>query len=194
MHTTIRLAQAQDVHALRALYAQYIDTNITFELTLPDQEEYLRRIQDTQREFPYLVCELDGHLAGYAYAHRIREREAYQWSAELSVYLDPALTARGLGVALYEALISLLQHQNVRNVYGGITGGNDKSVRFHEKLGFTHLGTYRNIGYKNGTWLDVLWYERQIAPYDEPRPFIPFEQMDAALVSEVLDSTGRRTI
>ena len=159
-------------------------------MTLPSLAEYLRRVEDTRREFPYLVCELDGRLIGYAYAHRIREREAYQWSAELSVYLDPALTSQGLGRLLYTTLIRLLKLQNIRTVYGGVTGSNRGSVRFHEKQGFSLLGCFHNIGYKNGRWLDVLWYEKQIAAYDEPLPCTRFEQLDQAEVQAILDEAN----
>lgn len=192
MTPIIRLAESDDAEALRALYARYIDTDITFEMTLPDHREYLRRVEDTRREFPYLVCELDGRLIGYAYAHRIREREAYQWSAELSVYLDPDLTSRGLGHLLYGTLIRLLKLQNIRTVYGGITGGNQVSVRFHEKQGFSCLGCFHNIGYKNGRWLDVLWYEKQIADYDDPLPCVRFELLDQAEVQAILDEANAR--
>lgn len=190
MKPTIRLVTPDDAAALRDIYAQYIDTPITFELKLPDLAEYARRVEETRAEFPYLISEYKGRILGYAYAHRIREREAYQWSAELSIYLDREATARGLGSPLYETLIRLLKLQNIRNVYGGITQGNKQSTRFHEKLGFTPMGTYRNIGYKNGQWLDVLWYERQIAPYDEPEPFIPFRKMDESMVADVLDQAN----
>lgn len=190
MKPMIRLAGAQDTESLRALYAQYIDTDITFEMTLPSLAEYLRRVEDTRSEFPYLVCELDGRLIGYAYAHRIREREAYQWSAELSVYMDPALTSKGLGRLLYTTLIRLLKLQNIRTVYGGVTGSNLGSIRFHEKQGFSLLGCFHNIGYKNGRWLDVLWYEKQIAAYDEPLPCVRFEQLDQAEVQAILDEAN----
>lgn len=192
MNPIIRLVTPDDSAALREIYAKYIDTTITFELTMPDLTEYARRIEETRAEFPYLVYEQEGRLTGYAYAHRIREREAYQWSAELSIYLAPDFASKGTGARLYECLISLLALQNVRNVYGGITGGNARSIRFHEKLGFNYMGTYRSIGYKNGTWLDVLWYERQIAPWDQPEPFVPFGELDRDLVQRLIDTANKR--
>ena len=193
MNPIIRLVTPDDSAALREIYAKYIDTTITFELTMPDLTEYARRVEETRAEFPYLVYEQEGRLTGYAYAHRIREREAYQWSAELSIYLAPDFASKGTGARLYECLISLLALQNVRNVYGGITGGNARSIRFHEKLGFSYVGTYRNIGYKNGTWLDVLWYERQIAPWDRPEPFVPFNRLDQSKVRGLIDAANAQT-
>lgn len=90
----IRFATVYDSGNILKIYAQSIHTPVTFEYTLPTKEEYAKRIESITREYPYLVCEEDGQIVGYAYAHRQREREAYQWNAELSVYLDQAVTGR----------------------------------------------------------------------------------------------------
>ncbi len=192
MNAVIRVAEKKDTAALRALYGQYIDTDITFELTMPDMETYEKRIEETLKEFPYLVYEAEGRLLGYACAHRVRERDAYQWSAELSVYVDKNTRERGVGARLYEKLTELLKLQNVRNVYGAITGSNVKSLRFHEKQGFRLIATFEKIGFKNGRWMDVLWYEKNIAARDVPQPVIPFGKLDAALIEGVLSASKQR--
>ena len=183
----IRLAAQADAPALLRIYGQYMDTPVTFEYTLPTEEAFARRIADISGGYPYLVCEEDGRITGYAYAHRQAERAAYQWNAELSVYLDRACTSRGLGRQLYTALIELLKLQGIRTVYGCVTVPNEKSERLHESLGFRRIGTYRLAGFKAGAWHDVAWFEKPIAPYDQdpipllPFPAVPREETDAVL-------------
>ena len=110
----LRIATPNDAAAVLSIYSQYIHTPVTFEYELPPQEEFARRIGDTLKRYPYLVCADSGRLCGYAYAHRFGERAAYQWSAELSIYLDAGATARGIGRTLYSALIELLRRQGIR--------------------------------------------------------------------------------
>ncbi len=108
-----------------------------------------------------IVCERNGSLLGYAYTYRHMERDAYQWGAELSVYLDRAVASMGLRETLYRIVIGILRTQGVRTVYGDVTLPNSKNKALHASLGFHVLGTYRNAGYKNGAW-----HEKQIAKYD----------------------------
>lgn len=175
---TIRFATPADSAALRGLYALYIDTPITFECDLPSEREFARRVEEVSRDYPYLVCEEQGRVIGYAYAHRAQAREAYQWNAELSIYLDPARTGRGSGTALYRALIALLRGQGVRTVYGVVTAPNPASEGLHRSLGFRHVGTWKNAGYKAGAWRDVAWFEKAIAPFaPDPAPFVPLSRV-----------------
>lgn len=187
MKHIIRLATSNDIPAMLSIYAPYIDTDISFEYELPSLEAYRKKVEDIRVSYPYLVLEQAGELTGFAYAHSLREREAYQWSAELSIYLDRAQTAGGLGSSLYLTLMALLTLQGVRTVYGAITQGNGISLRFHEKLGFEHFADFRKVGYKNGHWLDVHWVQKQLAPFDVPKPFIKFSELDEAMVQAVLD-------
>ena len=114
----IRFAEETDSRELLRIYGQYMDTPITFEYVLPSEEEFAGRIRSIRREgYPYLVCEEDGRAVGYAYAHRAFERAAYQWDAELSIYLDKGHTAAGLGGRLYRILMELLALQGVRTAY-----------------------------------------------------------------------------
>ena len=138
----IRMAEVTDAPALLALYRPYIAATITFEYEVPTVEEFARRIAHTREAYPYLLCEEEGRVLGYAYAHRARERAAYQWDAELSVYVSGEAHGRGIGRALYAALMELVEAQGVRNFYGVITGENPRSIRFHEEL--CHHKAYRN--------------------------------------------------
>lgn len=188
----IRFAAEADAAPLLRIYGQYIDTAITFEYTLPTRVEFEKRIRDISREYPYLVCEEAGEIVGYAYAHRQAERAAYQWNAELSVYLDQAHTGRGLGRELYGKLMDLLRLQGVRTVYALVTVPNRRSEGLHCQLGFRHMGTQRSTGYKAGAWRDVAWFEKAIAPYDpEPASFLPFWQVPKEQAMAVLQGENR---
>ncbi len=173
----IRTASVRDAAELLNIYAQYIGTNITFEYELPSLAEFSERIPDTLKTYPYLAAVGDGRICGYAYAHRIQSREAYQWGAELSIYLDRSGTGRGLGTLLYTRLIELLREQGVRSVYGCVTTPNPASERLHEKLGFERIGLFRHAGFKNGAWHDITWFGKDIAAHDSPKPLIPFPEL-----------------
>lgn len=189
---TIRSATEADSAALLHIYAQYMETPVTFEYELPTPQAFARRIAGIRSEYPYLVCEEQGRVIGYAYAHRQMERAAYQWNAELSVYLDKDHTGRGLGKALYTLLIEILKQQNVKTVYGGVTVPNQKSENLHAALGFRRLGTYHRTGYKCGAWHDVAWFEKQIAPYEaDPAPFRPVCEIDSAVLNALMQTQGR---
>lgn len=184
---TLRAADSGDIPALLHIYAQYIQTPVTFECVLPAEREFAARAAGISAVYPYLVWEEQGQIAGYAYAHRQMEREAYQWNAELSIYMDPAYTSRGIGKKLYAALMEILALQGVKTVYGGVTLPNERSERLHLGLGFRLLGTYHNTGYKCGAWHDVSWFEKQIAPYEaDPAPITPMAQLPPGQVLEIL--------
>lgn len=187
MPTRIRPAGPQDAHALRAIYALYIDSAVTFETELPGEEAFRARVTETLQNHPWLVSEQEGRILGYAYAHFYSERAAYRWSAELSCYLLPQARGQGLGERLTRALIAVLRLQGVCYVCGGVVEGNPASLRLQQKLGMRPVGVLQKVGYKNGRWLDVHRFEQRIAP-DEAPPvsFIPYgllapDRVEAAL-------------
>ena len=163
---TILLRQAcpEDAQAVLDIYAPYIrNTNITFEYEVPSLSEFRKRMEGIMEGYPYLVCEIDGVMAGYAYAHRYKERAAYQWDAELSVYLREDYARRGIGRAFYTALMEILKEQNVRNVYGIVTSPNPPSEALHALPWASRLfGVSQKTGYKLGRWIDVSGFERPI--------------------------------
>lgn len=155
----LRLVQKSDVPAIVEIYGAYIrESVITFEITVPNEEDFWTRIQTVSKTSPWIVAEVNGKIAGYAYAGKHRDREAYQWSVEPSVYLAPEFHKMGIGTALYEKLFKILKLQGFYNAYAGITLPNPASVGLHESMGFQHLGTYPSIGYKMGKWHDVGWW------------------------------------
>ena len=180
----IRLACAEDAEELLAIYAPYVkNTAVTFEYDVPDAGEFRSRIAETLKRYPYLVAEEKGKILGYAYAGAFRKRAAYQYSAEMSIYLEEHCRGRGTGRLLYRELEKRLFRQNVRMVYAGVTTSDrkedayvtDASVRFHEKMGYTKIGEYHSCGYKFGQWYNVSWFEKALTPAQAgPAPFIPF--------------------
>lgn len=190
----IRQARKSDAEAIASIYAPFVkDTAVTFEVEVPDAAAFERRIETVLENYPYLAAEVEGRVVAYAYAGRQMERSAYQWNAVLSVYLG-GHRGRGLGTALYSALIDLLKLQNIHNVYGGVTWPNPASEALHLKLGFSILGRYRRTGFKNGCWHDVVWFEKRIMESEGGAdglghipPFIPFRALAPELVASALN-------
>lgn len=166
----VRDATAADASACAAIYAPYVtDTTISFESEPPDAAELRRRIEVAQARHAFLVLEEpDGQLVGYAYGGLFRERAAYRFSCEVSVYLAMSRRGSGGGRRLYEALLARLGERGFRTAAAGVTQPNDASARLHIALGFEPVGTYSRVGYKFGQWLDVAWYQRAIGAGADP--------------------------
>jgi len=159
-----------------------VETLTSFEEAPPTGEEMAERMRSILEWTPWLVAEdEDGHVIGYAYASRHRERSGYRWSVDISVYVDQEWQRRGVGRALYSELLSILRRQGFVNVYAGIAYPNPGSVRLHESLGMKLIGVYEKVGFKFGEWPDVAWYGMRLneptASPAEPIPFpdLPFE-------------------
>jgi L-amino acid N-acyltransferase YncA len=174
----VRVATAADAPAVAELYRPIVaETAISFETEPPDADEMRRRILDTLPVYPWLVCELGGRVAGYAYATRHRTRAAYQWSVDTSVYVAAGDRRAGVGRALYTSLFAILSAQGYFNVFAGIALPNPASVALHEAMGFQPIGVYLNVGYKLGAWRDVGWW--QLALRDAEAPPQPPLSMEA---------------
>lgn len=176
---SIRPARLSDAAALAAIYAPYVrDTAITFEEEIPDEAEFRRRIEAVTAMYPYLVWEEEGEILGYAYGSRIRSRAAYDWAAELSVYVAWDRRGQGIGSALYRALLDLMGRQGVRQVYGVVALPNEGSHRLHLSLGFTQLAVFPKMGYKMGQWWDIGWYGLALTEdFGTPAPLIPAKDL-----------------
>jgi L-amino acid N-acyltransferase YncA len=168
MTPRIRIATEQDAPAVTAIYAPVVtESAISFEIIAPTAAEMARRIGATLPRLPWLVCEPDhdAGIAGYAYAGRHREREAYQWSVEVSVYVRATDRRRGVGQALYQSLLAILTLQGFLNAYAGITLPNPASVALHESIGFRPVGAYNRVGYKLDIWHDVGWWQKALGTH-----------------------------
>lgn len=171
----IRLAVPEDAPAIAKIYEPAVTQSSTsFEVVPPDAAEIVRRMSAITERYPWLVADDNGIVTGYAYGSTHRARYAYQWSAEVSAYVHPDHHRKGVGRALYESLFAILALQGYRSAFAGLTLPNQASEEFHKSLGFTVIGVFHNIGYKNNEWHNTLWFERQLAPYDAdvppPRP------------------------
>ena len=169
----IRLATESDAAAIREIYAPFITHSVvSFELVPPSVEEMLTRVMTTLQRLPWLVCESNHAVIGYAYASPYRARAAYQWSVEVSAYVGPDARRQGVARRLYGALFEALRRQNFVNAYAGITLPNEASVGFHAACGFEPVGVYRGVGFKFGAWHDVAWSQLRLQnpPGDPPPP------------------------
>lgn len=189
----LRLATPADAAELLKIYAPFVESedrtlsDVSFEYIVPDVEEFAGRIKEISTFYPYIVCEHEGRLLGYVYAHPYIQREAYQWGAEVTIYLAPAGQEAGLGRMMYTALENLLRLQGIVVTYACITASNEHSVKMHEACGYKIIGTFNNTGFKHGHWLDMVWMEKRIAELPAvPLPIksvqkIPAEQLEAIL-------------
>lgn len=182
----IRLATAADAAAIAAIYAPFCaaESHVSFETTPPTEAEMAGRIAQITRHHPWLVAEApDGRLAGYVYASPHRERAAYRWSVDVTAYLHPDFRRQGLGRQLYHALFALLRAQGYYRAHAGIAEPNPASTALHRALGFTLVGTYREVGFKAGAWRDVSWYQLALQPSTatpaEPLPLSALANTDA---------------
>jgi L-amino acid N-acyltransferase YncA len=170
----IRIATPADAAAVAAIYDPIVrDTAISFETEPPGETEMRARIEKTLAGLPWLVAEdAAGTLCGYAYASRHRERAAYQWSVDVTVYVREDRRGQGAGRALYGRLLPLLAKLGYCQAFAGIALPNDGSVGLHESMGFEAIGVYRDVGFKHGAWRDVGWWQKPLGARHAsmPRP------------------------
>lgn len=185
----IRVAVPQDAQAVLAIYIPYVqNTAITFEYEVPSVTAFRERIVHTLQQYPYLVAEgKDGTILGYAYACAFKARAAYDWAAEVSIYVAQGQHGRGIGRALYEALEKCLQMQHIVNLNACIAYTEQEdayltpaSVRFHARLGYEMVARFHSCGYKFNRWYDMVWMEKIIGSHmQEQPPVIPFPKIAA---------------
>jgi len=179
---TIRPADPErDAAACAAIYAPSVEsTPISFEEVPPDAAEFAARIARYSAAHQFLVAEVDGEVAGYAYACRWADRPAYRWSVETSVYVDARRHGEGVGRALYAELFARLRAQGFRIAVAGVTLPNPASIGLHESMGFEPAGALRDIGWKAGSWRDVGYWQLYLQPLGEGTPAEPLPPRPAA--------------
>lgn len=162
----LRKAVESDSGALLRIYRPYVEhSSATLEDDVPSHEEFLARVRTISTDFPYLVCEANGKIVGYAYAHSYKERSGYRFCAELSVYVAEDSRGMGIGGRLYKALIDILRAMGYKNLYGIVTDPNEGSFALHKSLGFRETGREHLSGVKFGKWHDVVLFEKHIASH-----------------------------
>lgn len=178
---TIRSADPErDAAACAAIYAPHVEAGpVSFEERPPGAAELAARIERTAAIHPWLVAERGGEVVAYAYACPHRQRTAYRWSVDVSVYVAAGEVGQGIGHDLYGELFERLRRQRFRMACAGITLPNDASVALHESLGFVAVGVMREIGWKAGAWRDVGWWQLELAPAgtEQPPDPLPPEQV-----------------
>ena len=184
---TVRPARPDDAAEVRDIYAPFVrDSPATFRTEVPSVEEVAAEIREARAadEYPWYVARGsggDGGVVGYAYASRLRDRAAYRWAVETSIYVEPACHRDGVGSRLYDRLLGTLDAQGYCSVYAAIATPNPESVGFHERHGFERVGTFPDSGYKLGGWHDVVWYHRRLRdPAGEPAAPQPVSAVDTA--------------
>lgn len=157
----IRDALARDAAQLAEIYNYYVKhTTVTFEEEPVSAEEMRSRVEEVQQKYPLLVIEQQGTVVGYAYAGAWKSRCAYRYSVEVSVYLQHGSSGKGMGTALYTALISRLQHLGLHGIIGGVAQPNIACGALHKKFGFEQVAHFREVGFKFNQWIDVVYYEK----------------------------------
>ena len=186
----IRAAELSDAGRLLEIYAPYVkNTAITFEYVVPGEEEFRNRIRNVLEKYPYLVAVEDGKILGYAYVSAFKERAAYDWAVETSIYVDQSARRQGIGRSLYDALEKILKEMNILNMNACIGYPKEEdeyltraSVEFHERMGYRLVGEFHDIGYKFGRWYNMVWMEKMIGEHQEhPESVRTFYQVRESL-------------
>lgn len=189
----IRIATENDAEKLLEIYAYYVkNTAITFEYEVPSLDEFKKRIHKTLSKYPYLVSEQDGAILGYAYAGAFKERSAYDWAVETTIYIAKDARKKGLGRELYMALENALSLQNVINLNAciGYPDVEDEyltknSASFHEHLGYRMVGEFHKCGYKFGRWYHMVWMEKFITEHPKnPASILSFDEIRQELATK----------
>ena len=196
MDATIRVVRDADASAIAAIYAPIVEeTHISFETAAPSAKTMRARIREGIERFPWLVCEIEERVVGYAYATAHNDRPAYQWGVDVSVYVDENWRGKGIARGLYASLFDILRKQGFFTAYALIALPNPPSVSLHESLGFERVGDYERAGFKHGAWHDVGHWELTLQAHETPPdPPIPFEEFRAVGAFDDALRTGESTI
>ncbi len=182
----IRPATAEDAASLLSIYSYYVsDTAVSFENEVPSLEEFRERIRTISSYYPYIVAQKDGRAVGYAYANSFKERAAYDWDVESTIYLERTMRRQGVGRMLLEKLEEILEAMNITNINACIASVDEEdeylsldSIRFHARMGYSKVGCFHSCGYKFSRWYDMVWMEKLIGEHREKQPaVIPFPQI-----------------
>jgi Sortase and related acyltransferases len=194
MNYTYRPATHTDIARILEIYSPYVEqTTVSFEYTPPTLAEFTERFNSITAHYPWLVCETNSgeesrKIVGYAYGSRAFTRTAYNWSADISVYIDESHHRLGIGHELYTRTESILALMGYVNLYAVITGTNAGSLAYHEAVGYEKFAVFEKSGFKFGEWIDTVWYRKILNPHS-PSPTFPtdFSSLDSSAVRDILD-------
>jgi phosphinothricin acetyltransferase len=183
MTIKIRTATIDDAGAIAAIYAPYVASSaVSFEDVPPPPHEIARRMNDTIDHFPWIVAESGGVIMGYAYANRFRDRNAYRFACETSIYVAGDLHGQGIGHSLYRVLLDTLTEQGFTQAVAWIAMPSQSSVELHESIGFKRTGFLGSIGFKHGEWRDIAIWQKTLIPVNGP-PEEPQTFKDTGIVT-----------
>lgn len=190
MRHAIRLATVADSKEILNIYAPYIEnTAVSFETEVPTLEDFAKRIENICSKYPYVVYLTDNKIIGYAYATSHSARAAYCYDVDISIYIMPEYHGSGIAHKLYDCLFKILQELGYYNIYAGCSSSNPQSLRFHQKIGFTTVGTYHKVGYKFGKWYDTTWFEKSINDYGrEPAAVKSINDLSAEYLNNIFET------
>jgi L-amino acid N-acyltransferase YncA len=194
---TIREITLADAAEALEVYRPYVEkTAYTFEYVPPTVEQFTEKIKTITAQYPWLVCEYNGKIVGYAYGSTHRARTAYQWSPESTIYISEDFHGLGIARILYEALFDVLRMQGFKNVYAGVLMTNENSCKMHLALGFYEIGVFRRVGYKLGKWHDNLWLQLHLAEHidEPPTPVVVSEIRNTAKFAEIVEEANERAM
>ena len=188
----LRIATENDLDQILSIYAPYVkNTTVSFEYEPPTKEEFRARFDEITAQFPWLVWEENGIIAGYTYACAPFSRSAYRWCAEPSIYLRPESQSKGIGRKLYTALETCLRMQGYRVSYAIITSENTASLNFHKAMGYSLLAEFSRCAYKHNKCLGIIWMEKRLnsdeIPSNMPVSFSSFVE-NSKNFTEILDN------
>ncbi len=190
MSKRIRLATIEDLARIQEIYKPYVeqeDIVVNSEHSVPTMEELRSRYDLVTKEFPWLVCEIDGVVAAYAYAGKPFKREGYKWNAEVSIYTDSAYQGRRLASALYDSIIEILTIQGYYNLYACVLAINETSLKFHEKYGFKIMSVFENAIYKYNKWISVYWMNKKLREFgDNVKDPIAIGDIEEEILNDIL--------
>ncbi len=186
----LRMATKEDAEEILEIYAPYVtDTAISFEYHVPSVKEFAERITHIMKKYPYIVAIENNRIIGYAYASAFKERAAYDWAVETTVYLRQDCRGKGVGKKLYLALEEILRKQNILNLNACIAYTStdnvyltNASIYFHYQLGYKKVGHFTKCGYKFETWYDMIWMEKMIGEHSfNPKSVISITDLHGLL-------------
>ena len=190
MKHNIRLAKISDSENILKIYEPYIkNTVISFEIEVPMIKDFSNRIEKIIDKYPFIVYEIDNSIVGYAYASQHRERVAYLYDVDVSIYLLPEYHGKNISHKLYNCLFALLSKLGYVNAYAAYTEPNIKSFKFHQKFGFSIIGTHHKTGYKFGKWHDVTWLEKTINEHiNKPKNVLSINEISPEIINQIFTS------
>lgn len=187
MNQIIRLADINDSNSILKIYEPYIkNTAISFETEVPSLSEFSNRIEKIINKYPFLVYEIDKNIVGYAYAAQYKERAAYKYNVETSIYILMEYHGKGIANKLYDKLFKILYELSYINAYACYTLPNIKSKKFHRKYGFKEIGTYKKTGYKFDQWHDVIWLYKKIQDHKSPKKILGINEINNDIINSIL--------